>query len=265
MVHDPIDLDPIRRGNLIPIVNSSNFIIANSTTTSARVDTISPGTGPKVTVIHPPVSRSRITQWSSIDPVPYEERSNQVLIVGRMDATQPGKGHLGLLEAWPTVLGHHPDARLIVVGEGDDRPNLEATVQRLGIGHAVHFTGSVSDDQLGKLYATSVVYAMPSRQEGFGIVYAEAMWHGLPCIASTADAGSDVVDDGSTGLLVEYGNTEAIAAAVVTLLDDRTPSQQMGAAGRAKCLALYTPDAHREALRRTLMGPTPSSGPQAPI
>jgi phosphatidylinositol alpha-1,6-mannosyltransferase len=73
---------------------------------------------------------------------------------------------------------------------------------------------------------------MPSRQEGFGLVYAEAMWHGLPCIGSTCDAAGDVILDGETGTLVPYGDAQAIAQAVSKLLSDPERAARIGEAGR---------------------------------
>jgi glycosyltransferase involved in cell wall biosynthesis len=78
------------------------------------------------------------------------------------------------------------------------------------------------------------VFAMPSRQEGFGLVYLEAMWWGLPCIASTADASGEVVLDGETGELVPYGDVGALGGALVRLLSDRARAARMGEAGRRR-------------------------------
>ena len=75
---------------------------------------------------------------------------------------------------------------------------------------------------------------MPSRQEGFGLVYAEAMWHGLPCLASTRDAGAEVVRDGETGVLVPYGDVAAIGAAIAGLLGDAERLARMGRAAFAE-------------------------------
>jgi phosphatidyl-myo-inositol dimannoside synthase len=83
---------------------------------------------------------------------------------------------------------------------------------------------------------------MPSQQEGFGIVYAEAMWFGLPCVGSTADAAVDVIDHGKTGLLVEYGDHIATADALIRLLSDTATARAFGANGRDKCMREYTPE-----------------------
>src|SRR5262252_8472436 len=89
-----------------------------------------------------------------------------------------------------------------------------------------------SDASLGDLYRRAGVYAMPSRQEGFGLSYAEAMWHGTPCIGSSRDAAGEVIRDGESGLLVPYDDRAALAAALVRLLGDPGLRAKMGEAGR---------------------------------
>jgi phosphatidylinositol alpha-1,6-mannosyltransferase len=130
-----------------------------------------------------------------------------------------------------------PGAELWIVGSGDDVPRLEREARARGLADAVRFLGRISDRDLGHLYRRAGVFAMPSRQEGFGLVYAEAMWHGLPCIGSTLDAASEVIADGRTGFLVAYDATEPLANAIVAVLSDRELAARMGIAAAA--------DAHR--------------------
>ncbi len=66
------------------------------------------------------------------------------------------------------------------------------------------------------------------------MVYAEAMWHGLPCIGSTADAAGQVIADGKTGILVPYGDVRALTEALVSLLSDPERARALGDAGRER-------------------------------
>ena len=84
----------------------------------------------------------------------------------------------------------------------------------------MRFWGRVTDEELCNLYRRAAVFAMASRQEGFGLVYAEAMWHGLPCIGSNADAAGQVISDRETGLLVPYDGRPALGEALVRILED---------------------------------------------
>ena len=183
------------------------------------------------------VDPSRAEAWDRSAPAELLPRECAALIVGRMWSDEPGKGHDALLEAWPDVRSREPRAQLWVIGEGDDRARLEEKSRALGLADAVHFLGRVSDDELASRFRRASLFVMPSRQEGFGLVYAEAMWHGLPCIGSTSDAAGEVIVDGETGLLVPYGDAEAIATAVGGLLGDPARCRTFGEA-RARPFAL---------------------------
>ena len=95
--------------------------------------------------------------------------------------------------------------------------------------------------------------AMPSRQEGFGIVYLEAMRAGLPCLASTDDGATEPIVDGETGLLVEQSDLCGLAEAIVLLLRDETYRRRLGAAGNQRYLAEFTFESYKERLARALL------------
>jgi len=86
------------------------------------------------------------------------------------------------------------------------------------------------------------VFAMPSRGEGFGIAYLEAMAHGLPCIGSVHDAAGEVIEDGVTGYLVDQSDTRALADRVSRLLGDDAGRREMGEAGRRRLRERFTAD-----------------------
>lgn len=151
-----------------------------------------------------------------------------VLIVGRMDRAERYKGHDQLLEAWPAVLARVPHARLTIVGDGDDAPRLRAKASALALDQHVLFTGFLSDAALHAAYAGASVFAMPSRGEGFGLVYLDAMRHGLPCIGSLHDAAPEVIVDGATGFLVNQGDIAELSSRIVYLLTDTSARHAMG-------------------------------------
>ena len=154
-----------------------------------------------------------------------------VLMVGRLDAGEAYKGHAQMIDAWPRVLAHVPDAELVIVGSGDDRVRLEALARRLGVHERVRFLGYLDREALHQRYAAASVFALPSRGEGFGIVYLEAMAHRLPCIGSSHDAAGDVIVEGVTGFLVPQDDPRVIADRVARLLTDEPLRRQMGEAG----------------------------------
>jgi phosphatidylinositol alpha-1,6-mannosyltransferase len=229
-------------------------ILVNSEFTAGLVREAFPDRADRVRVVPLCIDPDRVSSWEALDasmPAP-PTREAAALIVGRMLAEEPGKGHDELIEAWPAVLEAVPEARLWIVGGGDDRPRLERRVRELGLGHAVEFKGRVADEELHRLYRRASLFAMPSCQEGFGLVYTEAMWHGLPCLGSSADAASWVIRDGVTGRLVPYGDAPAIADAVGSMLSNAGALATMGEAGRREVETRFGPDQFREKLLTSL-------------
>jgi phosphatidyl-myo-inositol dimannoside synthase len=190
-----------------------------------------------VTVCHPglPAGTSRRTAR-----VPSSEPT--ALIVARMSADERYKGHDALLEIWSGVLARRPDARLVIAGDGDDRRRLESRAASLGLAQAVRFVGRVSDAALSELYAQCRVFVMPSRDEGFGLVFLEAMRAGKPCIGSYG-AAAEIIQHDVTGLVVDPDSRDELAAAVLRVFDEPDTACRFGAAGLERFLSTFT-DAH---------------------
>jgi phosphatidylinositol alpha-1,6-mannosyltransferase len=166
--------------------------------------------------------------------------SRAVVIVARMSSAERYKGHDALLDAWPAVVARQKDAQLVVVGGGDDLPRLEAKARDLGVAGRVLFTGYVDEPGLAAIYGRAAALAMPSRGEGFGLAYLEAMAHGLPCVGSIHDAAGEVIQDGATGFLVDQADIQALADRVTLLLDDEARRRAMGEAGRRLVAERFT-------------------------
>jgi phosphatidyl-myo-inositol dimannoside synthase len=164
----------------------------------------------------------------------------RVLVVGRLWGRGLRKGQKELIALWPRVRRALPGAELWIVGGGEGRGELTELARQAGVADAVVFPGEVSDARLARLYAASDLYAMPSWGEGFGLVFAEAMAHGLPCIASRLDAGAEVVADGETGLLVDPQDPNELYGALLRLLGDPALRARLGAAGRRRARELYS-------------------------
>lgn len=175
-----------------------------------------------------------------------------LLIVGRMAASERYKGHDELLDALPRLAAVHPKVRLVVAGDGNDRSRLEARAAALGLAGRTLFTGFVEEATLAELYRRAAVFVMPSRGEGFGLVYLEAMRAGKPCVAARASAAAEVIADGETGLLVDPVDPERLAAALGPLLADLDLARAMGQAGRRRFEQVYTPGRFQERLWRHL-------------
>ncbi|MEO8879436.1 MAG: glycosyltransferase family 4 protein [Gemmatimonadaceae bacterium] len=167
-------------------------------------------------------------------------RDLSVLIVGRMSAAERYKGHDELLECWSAVKMEVPGAQLVVAGQGDDLTRLKAKAESLGLAHDVLFLGFVSDATLEAVRERAALFALPSRGEGFGLVYLDAMRAGLACIGGAGDASADVILDGETGTLVDPEDRAALAAAIIALLKSPAKRGQYGEAGKRRFEAEFT-------------------------
>lgn len=171
-----------------------------------------------------------------------------LLTVGRMDASERYKGVDTVIEALPGLqaMTRQP-VEYWVVGDGTDLPRLRALAAIRGVTEQVRFLGRVSPEELARCYAACDIFVMPSRGEGFGIVFLEAMAFGKPVVASTAGACPEVVIDGETGILVDYGDVAGLTAALSRLAAEPDLRRRLGEAGRQRLLAEFTYEhfAHR--------------------
>jgi phosphatidylinositol alpha-1,6-mannosyltransferase len=173
------------------------------------------------------------------------EAPPSALIVGRMAADEQYKGHDALIEIWPEVAAAVPGAVLRIVGEGDDRPRLEQKASALGLDRQLVFLGRVDESALRREYAACGAFVMPSRDEGFGFVFVEAMRAGCPCIGAQG-AASEIIVDGDTGWLVPPGDAARLRERIVRLLREPAVADAMGARGRARFLQLFTEERFRD-------------------
>lgn len=163
--------------------------------------------------------------------VPAVLRNDDVLTVGMVARLREQKGHDVLLDAFAN-LAAGPECHLVLVGDGPLKDELSRQVEELGLRETVHFLGYRSD--VPRLLSHLDVFVHPSRWEGFGLVFLEAMATGLPIVATTVSAIPEIVRDGKTGLLVEPDNPRALTAALETLLTSRETRDRMGEAGRKR-------------------------------
>jgi glycosyltransferase involved in cell wall biosynthesis len=124
-----------------------------------------------------------------------------------------------LLRAFAIVRQHTPGARLVIIGEGDHRPELERLASDLGIAAAVEFTGYVDEQRKVALLRAMWFLANPSSKEGWGLTVIEANACGTPVVASDVPGLRDAIRDGQTGILYPYGDVDALASAMIRLLD----------------------------------------------
>ncbi|HEX9456315.1 MAG TPA: glycosyltransferase, partial [Candidatus Acidoferrum sp.] len=157
-----------------------------------------------------------------------------ILTVGRWSANERYKGMDTLITALPRLLTEWPELQLVAVGEGDDQGWLEQIADGRGVLRHVHFLSGLSYAEIAACYQACEIFALPSRGEGFGLVYLEAMACGKPVIGGAHGGAPEVIEDGKTGYLVQHGDAGQLATSLETLLADPALAQQMGARGRER-------------------------------
>lgn len=173
----------------------------------------------------------------TVEPKPVKDYSvKRVICAGRY---APQKGYDLLMDAWRQLAYHYSDWQLYIFGNGDRSP-YQKIVNRLGLGNSVHLMNATQD--IVDEFTQSSIYVMSSRFEGFGLVLAEAMACGLPCISFDCPHGPrDIIRNGEDGLLVENGNIQALAQALEHLITDEELRQTMGQHA-AQNITRFSPD-----------------------
>lgn len=158
----------------------------------------------------------------------------------------PRKGIRFLIEAAAQLKPRFPDLKVVLAGDGFERPELVRLAEGLGLGPDVTFLGWVPNSELPPYYRAAAVSVIPSLEEGFGIPAAEAMGCEVAVVASDAGGLPEVVENGVTGLVVPRGDSTALAQAIGSLLADPARRRLMGQAGRERALRLFDWDRSAE-------------------
>jgi glycosyltransferase involved in cell wall biosynthesis len=192
--------------------------VAISSSIARSIQAAYAGRARRVEVIPPGLDLGRF-EAPSIDPARVAAlRGAAVRVVGGVGRLGEQKAFHVLLDAVPRLLAAEPRTRVLIVGEGPLRGALEARARRLGVDKAVSFTGYLSDPL--PAFRAMDVFVLPSLDEGFGIVFLEAMAMGVPVVGTRVVGSVDAVEDGVTGLLVPPRDPAILAEAVLRLLSD---------------------------------------------
>jgi len=178
------------------------------------------------------------------------EGAKVLMTVARLWSGDIYKGVDVTIRALSAIAKVFPNVKYLVIGRGDDRPRLAQLAQDLGVGDRVIFAGFVPTEDLVEHYRVAYAYIMPS-QEGFGIVYLEAMACGVTVLSGDADGSADPLQDGRLGWRVPHRDPEAVAAACIEILkgdDQRCNGQWL----RQESLAHFGRDALVQKLKELL-------------
>jgi len=183
---------------------------------------------------------------------PAPSSTPAALMLSRLSRDEDYKGHREAIKAWPRVLQKNSQAELWIVGDGDLRDDLERLTADLKLDQHVRFFGYVSDVEKERLLAECRCLVMPSRAEGFGLVYLEAMRVGRPCLVSTLDAGREVVNPPEAGLAANPDDEAELAESICRLLDDGPEWQRWSTQARQRYEQNYTAKHFQERLLAAL-------------
>ncbi|HEU0051420.1 MAG TPA: glycosyltransferase family 4 protein [Patescibacteria group bacterium] len=232
------------------ILRRAEFVIANSEFTAHEINMLEPRLK-KMLVLTPGVESITFP-----DRLAARKRlgiGNDDLIILSVCRLVKRKGIDLLIETLP----HLPEnVRLVVIGDGPDRPRLEAIVKNTG--RAVLFLTDVSDEDRNQWYAAADLFSLPARDEhgdveGFGIVYLEAALAGLPVVAGKSGGVSEAVLDGKTGILIDPDNEDALKEALLSLIRDPHLRSTLGKNGRERVRRDFQWPDRFERLRNALL------------
>jgi glycosyltransferase involved in cell wall biosynthesis len=147
-----------------------------------------------------------------------------ILTVARLDSSEAYKGYDKILQALPEIRRQIPNVHYILVGKGSDRVRIEKLITELNLQECVTLAGFVPDDELCDYYNLCDVFAMPSKKEGFGIVYLEALACGKPCLGGDRDGAIDALCNGDLGVLVNPDDIGAIAQSLIQIVQRTYPN-----------------------------------------
>jgi glycosyltransferase involved in cell wall biosynthesis len=233
-----------------------DLVIANSQ--AGKSDLVAKGVAARRVVVVR--NGSDLSRFAAIPP---RDAADGVRRVGMVAQMEPRKDHAGLVDAFAVVARRFPTARLVLAGDGALRGTVEARVRSAGLTGLVEMPGTV--DRPEEIYGRLEIYVQASAsQEGTSNSIVEAMASGLPVIATDIGGNAETVRHGTTGVIVPPGDSAALAAALVGMLERPEAARSMGQEGRRLALAAYAREpmieATLQAYARLLGGPDGPTG-----
>lgn len=189
-------------------------------------------------VVHPGTAHAEPRTDSEMTATP------SIVTAGRL---VPEKGVDVLIRAFAQIAASHPEARLVVVGDGPSRESLQRLAADVGVVERVDFRGHITHaDTLAEIRRSWVACVPSLWEEPFGLIAAEAQMHGVAVVASHVGGLAEIVADGTTGYLVPPGDVDALAARLDAMFADRVATLAMGGRGHERAGALFSLDAFAE-------------------
>jgi glycosyltransferase involved in cell wall biosynthesis len=221
----------------------ASLLLVNSTTTKTETRIFNPWL-PKVEVTWLGVKhQNEMANVGSNAPIG--------LIVGRMADSERLKGHDSVMDAWPLIKSAVPDAKLMIVGTGNDKHRLQKRVKAEHLA-GVEFCGRIDDAQRDQMYRSCRLLFYPSRQEGFGLAGVEAASFGVPLLGLAGTVTEELFPIGTGAVIAKDLSRESIAEAAIPILRSAQHAQALGSAAAARVNAVFLNEHFAVRLRRAL-------------
>lgn len=232
--------DPATSFIVEDIVRASHHVTVVSRTLFDRLTLAIPDVASRLSLIHNGVPNSFALAARALLATDPPSPRWDILLVGQLI---PRKGGDVLLDALALVREKVPTVRLAFAGNGSFEGELRAQIERLGLGANVEFLGEISRSNISSVYRATRLIVIPSRSEGLPLVLIEALWLGVPVIASAVDGLPEVVLDDVNGLLVPPEDPRALANALLRMLLDAALYRRLSEGARASIADRYSPEA----------------------
>jgi len=224
--HDPFQLNFLKDTFKKFTLNKVSKIITVSEENAKVLKKLYPKHSKKIAVIHNGLDliwwQSQLLRFTSEDRKEVKEKTfrakEDTLIITTIAELHERKGLKYLVEAMPALIAEFPNIKLIVIGEGNERPNLEQLVKKHHLENHIILLGR--QKEIPKLLKSSDIFVLPSLREAFGLVITEAMLIPLPVVATKVGGIPEIVIDKKTGFLVPPADTIALSKALKTLIGD---------------------------------------------
>jgi phosphatidylinositol alpha-1,6-mannosyltransferase len=199
----------------------------------------------RIAVVYPGVDSNRFSPEVSAHSLRARLLGNAQCLLLSIGRLQRRKGHDLAIQAVASLKSRGDRFRYVIVGDGEERPRLEALVREAGVSAEVQFLGEVDASALPAYYAAADIFLLPNREdrgdiEGFGIVFLEAASSSKPVIGGRSGGVPEAVVHGQTGFLVSGTDPQELAIAIRALAEDQVLCARLGAAGRERVLKAFT-------------------------
>ncbi len=240
--HDPFKLSTIKNLFKKYTLNKISKIITISENNKKLLEELYPKHKNKIVMIHNGIDttwwKSQLIRFTAKDRKKIKEEvffaKENTLIITSIAELHERKGQKYLIEAIPNLIEEYSNIKIVFIGEGKERKNLEKLVKKLKIEKHVTFTGRQKD--IPQLLKASDIFVLPSKREAFGLVNLEAMLIPLAIIASNVGGIPEIVKNGETGILVQPKNSDALSKAIKKLIASPELRKKMANAGHKRIL-----------------------------